>query len=268
MTKKNDRAAVERKLSHEIISALESSSEIADSVKRGVLLTEKRTRLKNELLTMQDKKADLQKKVEVLKENFGSKDSLSDLSKLTSLSLELDSLDTAIPLLKTTLGPESEIVRSIEESKQLVGENVYVTMAEIQKRLQTDFDEKTEALISSYTAYMKGFERAAVAQEVIPREFLPKQFRTAFLPNSEKLENVASGSLPGSCLQDTIRRQIFREMQIKMSQEATENERIEAPAPEPTTTVRFSDSRNNRAARIDELKGESQKQEILTERVI
>lgn len=214
----------EQELVQDIIFALEASKPIVESVKLGDQLREKRKRLTNELSKLQMEKIELAESIEELKKDFGSEDSFADVSKLKKLSVELDAIKTAIPLLEKQVSSKSEVLRRISDIKEDVGKGVCESMEGVKKRLQAVVDEKTKDIVLTYSAFMKAFARAGVEQKMIPREFMSERFSSAFLPNSAELEKMVESSLIGEGLRENIAGAIFRAEKMEMMAEDSQRE--------------------------------------------
>ncbi len=223
----------EKDLVKEIIAALESSQSVAESANRANQAQAKKDRLTKELKKFRADKIELGVRIEQLKKEFGSEDSVADANTLKNLYVELEAVETAIPLLEKNLSTENQIVKDsdgrqktcksdltqdLEGAKASVGRAVFAEMKDIKKCLQNILDEKTNDIISTYRVFMQAFRKAETVQNVVPREFMPNNFHERFLPNSTELENAVGYGLPDGKLRDILQGRMLREQELKNSE--------------------------------------------------
>lgn len=221
---------MENELVQEILSALEKSSAVADSAKIAQQLIDKKDRLTSELDKLSTQKSTLIASIEELKKSFGSEDSIADVRKLKELSIELESIETAIPLLAKQLSSEkqiiiddrgnegrcrSELAQGLKDADEKVRSAVFAEMKDIQQGLQTIMEEKTQDIVLTYTAIMRAFSRGYAEQQIVPRTFMPSDFTRSFLPDSTVLEDAVGYGLPGGKLQNIISNKMLRELKFK-----------------------------------------------------
>lgn len=221
----------EKELVKEIVAALESSQSVAESANRANQVQAKKERLTKELKKFRADKVEIGARIEQLKKEFGSEDSVADANTLKNLYIELEAVETAIPLLEKNLSTQNQVVidadgrrgfdysdltHELEDAKDSVSRAVFAEMKDIKKCLQNILDEKTKDIISTYRMFMQAFRKAETAQNVVPREFMPNNFHERFLPNSTELENAVGYGLPGGKMRDILQNEIVRKQMRKI----------------------------------------------------
>ncbi|BCO08793.1 hypothetical protein GF1_11690 [Desulfolithobacter dissulfuricans] len=176
-----------RDLADDVLDILEESLDVRKAARILTEAIEKKERLESDMENLMAREEDLEQEIKNLKKNFGAEDSISDMKKLKSLTIERQAVAESIELLGQQLKDTGKLARAIVDQTNHIPVIVNLELAPVAAKWQEDVDRKVDELLQMLTIYQDAARIVCKKQDIVPSDMFGTMALRPIMPKIKEI---------------------------------------------------------------------------------